>query len=263
MRRKNAFTLIELLVVIAIIALLLSIMMPALGRAKKKAIELLSVANMRSLVLAWKVYTEDNDSRLVGGQVAPNLGSIKPHEWVQPVQTTEPVDDHERELMGIRAGALWPYLEDTKVYHSPGDKTWKISATNTPYTTQQSPYRSYAISDAMNGQWRPDYQYEKNTDIPTPSGKFVFIEEEDRNGANWGSWILGNPGSRKWWDPISGWYSEKSTVLGFADGHAQKHMWKDQSTLDMIENQTMGQAPYPGEEEDIDFIIKAYYHDYN
>ena len=60
---KSAFTLIELLVVIAIIALLLSILMPALALAKEKAKAIQCKVNLRGYHLAMKLYLHDNDSR--------------------------------------------------------------------------------------------------------------------------------------------------------------------------------------------------------
>ncbi len=61
--RRNGFTLIELLVVIAIIALLLSIMMPALGKAKEKAETSICAAHLKQFGLAWYFYAEDNDGK--------------------------------------------------------------------------------------------------------------------------------------------------------------------------------------------------------
>lgn len=68
MKRKNGFTLIELLVVIAIIALLLSVIMPALGKAKKLTKSMVCKTNLRSLQLGNRLYTEDNDgTHIIGG----------------------------------------------------------------------------------------------------------------------------------------------------------------------------------------------------
>lgn len=61
-RKKNGFTLIELLVVIAIIALLLSVVMPALGKAKVYAQKVICSSNERQQVLGVQLFANDHDS---------------------------------------------------------------------------------------------------------------------------------------------------------------------------------------------------------
>lgn len=63
MARKKAFTLVELLVVISIIALLMSILMPALSRAKKQARATACKMNLHQWSLIWSLYCEDNDRK--------------------------------------------------------------------------------------------------------------------------------------------------------------------------------------------------------
>ena len=63
-RRKKGFTLIELLVVIAIIALLMSILMPALSAVKKQAQSVACMSRLKSWGLIYKLYTDDNNGYL-------------------------------------------------------------------------------------------------------------------------------------------------------------------------------------------------------
>ena len=58
---RKAFTLVELLVVIAIIALLMSLLMPALGRARRQAQAVICQSQLGSWGLALQLFAHDND----------------------------------------------------------------------------------------------------------------------------------------------------------------------------------------------------------
>ena len=92
---RNGFTLVELLVVIAIIALLIGVLLPALGAARRTAIRMSGLYNLRQLAVGWHIYADDHDNVYLPGRFA-NLGG----------GTSNP-DNHNRIEGGLKYRPRW------------------------------------------------------------------------------------------------------------------------------------------------------------
>ena len=255
---KRAFTLIELLIVVAIIAVLISILAPALQTAKEHATGAVCLGNQKTLTGAWIFYHEENKSWLIGGDSRP-FSEFKDRWCEEPKRTPMYAGDppggtyndivgrnqvtEEYRMNGLRAGRLWKYVKEEDAYHCPGDYRY--------YDMQQpdGAYRSYSITGTMRGE---DIRgrhgllgYQKIGAINFPEEKIVFVEEGVRDQwQNVGSWMMQStipvdPTIIHWVDPMAVWHNRRSS-LSFVDGHAIIKNWVDERTIDFSEGGDAG-----------------------
>jgi prepilin-type N-terminal cleavage/methylation domain-containing protein/prepilin-type processing-associated H-X9-DG protein len=283
-KNKQGFTLIELLVVIAIIALLLSIVMPALKIAKKKASSVVCLTNSKNLSLGWYNYAQDNDERIMSATME-NCGPVQEcrEGWIgipfkedgtlcDAIAVSPYVVTDEDEIRGLRQGKLFAYLNDSEVYHCPGDTVRKAAP------DMSNMYVSYSIAKCLYGatnsgtSWY-NRQIKKYAEIRSPSLRYNFVECGEMN-LNWGGggdFRIANPAEGhddyKWWTPIAINHGDSST-FGFCDGHAEYKKWTSGTALAQFEK---GRSQTPGasygvaaenpKSEDLQWVITGWpYH---
>lgn len=238
MGKRKAFTLIELLVVIAVIAVLMAILMPALQIAREQARGISCLSNQRSLAQAYIMYADNNDGTMPGGFATHNNGTTNIPPWVKPPMdysgaTIVPMATGnvtiEQRYNGLKAGALYPYLKEVKVFHCPGDnrKNLGTSIDNTP---AYQIYRSYSLPDYMRATTTGDAK--KLFTFKEQANKMLFVEEiYDGSAGNYNheGWSY-KPYANALWDPLGVFHSDACT-FSFIDGHAERKKWDDKRTI--------------------------------
>jgi prepilin-type N-terminal cleavage/methylation domain-containing protein/prepilin-type processing-associated H-X9-DG protein len=238
-----AFTLVELLVVVAIIAILASILLPVLSKAKSRAEAVYCLNNTRQLVLAWHVYADDHNGRLaynLGGNGARGIAPGTNLNWVNNIMDwSAGLGSDNTNRARITEAGLGPYTKSVSIYHCPSDHALSDSQRQAGWSARSRSYSMNAmvgdagdISKSGVNQNNPDYiQFFDSASIPRPARIFIFLDEHPdsiNDGYFLNKWYT-PPADPSWIDlPAS--YHGGGASLAFADGHAEIHKWLNAQT---------------------------------
>ena len=243
--RRPAFTLIEILIVIAIIALLVSLLLPAMRGARAQAKTMACLANQRSLGQGLVLYAGDFKDGIVSAWTNTAEVTSSWVDWPQneagvrfsdaQLAAASTVDAH---VLGVRRGAMFQYVNDHRAYHCPSDNRNRFrtnAGANLAWVTYSMP-NFLAGPDTWEAYIGAGPRAARRLDQLWKSTQhFSFIEESDPRGLNMNSWVL-FVSTPQWIDPLTVWHDDRSTIA-FTDGHAEIHTWKDRRTINMSRQQ--------------------------
>jgi prepilin-type N-terminal cleavage/methylation domain-containing protein len=234
-----AFTLIELLVVVAILAILASILLPALAKAKMQAHRVKCLNNSKQLTLAWTMYAGDQDDRLPVNGLQEGLG--RDTLWVAGgYHNFPPAFTNPMYLVDSRYATFAAYLPDKAPYKCPSDRATAISVRGRAVPQ----LRSYAMNlhvganDSMRGRTSTRHLiFRRSTDLLSPSMTFLFMDLTPQSLCT-PAFIVPALGQGERWFHLPATHHNNGGVVSFTDGHVEAHRWFDSRT---IRSTTVGQ----------------------
>jgi prepilin-type N-terminal cleavage/methylation domain-containing protein len=293
MAKRKGFTLIELLIVIAIIAVLITILAPALQSAKEQATRAVCQGNQMALIKGYITYCSENNDILPGGYIINEfylewrldkflrkekyypLWRNPPHQedWIY-VGSKNPAPTLQDRQRGCRTGAIFPYVNNVDAYHCPGDRRLYEGTSEGNQGPAFKVFCSYSVPDGLSARTykgiintecvKSEDMIQKTADLKFPESKYSFVEScyDLRSGDisfDYDAWSFRPVWEEEaWWDPL-GYYHVEGCTLSFFDGHAGFYKYKDEDsvTYHMDRDEWGRRRPDPGN-VDIRWFVKHY-----
>jgi prepilin-type N-terminal cleavage/methylation domain-containing protein/prepilin-type processing-associated H-X9-DG protein len=233
----HGFTLIELLVVIAIIAILASLLLPGLARAKESARRILCINNQKQLVVTWELYSTDNRMELVRSGHPPMGVPPEVKLWFFASHGNVDTRTNPMYMSDPKYAAFATYLKRAPVYKCPSDRT-VVGPRKTPVSYSYAMNCFFnpvgVVSNIVTTNPRKRVYYTINQ-VESPSARFVFMEGNPQSLCC--PAFMVNSGDTFFHLP--GFFHNRGAVVTFADGHAERKRWMDPRTMETLPGESL------------------------